>query len=270
MDEPLHFRPAHPGDYPAYAKLFVELGIDDRVPDAIRFCSKLLPRVIVAARGDAVVGYALLQVLKGTGYLRQIVVAPEARGSGVGRALMRHLAAELRTRGATGWCLNVRPDNARAIRLYESMGLGEAYRSAAIRFPWTVSAALPPTPEGVVGAPIAPDGDAAVEARFDVARGLLADSRRRGRVLVRLDEQGEPVGLAVFDPGFPGAFPFRVARPALAGALLAALAPYARPDQPTMQVVVEDDPGLFDLLITAGARVRLELLHYRGALADAG
>jgi hypothetical protein len=91
---------------------------------------------------------------------------------------------------------------------------------------------------------------------------------RRDRVLVQLrDVTCAPVGFASFDPALPGAMPFRVARPQLAGTLLAALAPHAKADW--IQVVVEDDAAVRAELIGIGSDPKLELLHYRGATSAA-
>ena len=61
--------------------------------------------------------------------------------------------------------------------------------------------------------------------------------------------------------------PFRVARPELAGTLLAALAPHARTEW--IEVVVEDDAAVRDELLGIGSHPKLELLHYRGATSAA-
>jgi len=51
----------------------------------------------------------------GTGYLDQIAVAPEARGSGLARLLLDHAKAI----SPTGLSLHVNVDNPRAVRFYE-------------------------------------------------------------------------------------------------------------------------------------------------------
>ena len=57
-----------------------------------------------------------------TGYLDQIVVAPEAWGSDVANLLM----AEARRISPSGLDLKVNADNARAIRFYEKQGFVDA------------------------------------------------------------------------------------------------------------------------------------------------
>jgi hypothetical protein len=101
-----------------------------------------------------------------------------------------------------------------------------------------------------------------------VLAGRLRIIRARGnRVIVQLrNPGGAPVGLACFDPAFPGAFPFAAARPGLAAPLLRAIAPHARPGDTSLQVVVERDDALVDALRAAGAEIRMRLVHYIGPL----
>lgn len=70
----------------------------------------------------------------------------------------------------------------------------------------------------------------------------------------------------MFDPDFPGAFPFRVAAPTLARPLLEALRPHARPGVDAVGLVVEDDDALAALLVAAGATVRARMVQYEGPL----
>jgi hypothetical protein len=94
--------------------------------------------------------------------------------------------------------------------------------------------------------------------------------RRDGRVTIQLrDAELAPVGVACFNSGFPGALPFCAARPTLAAPLLRALAPYPRPREPDLQIVIEDDAALAGALVAAGAVVRMQLLHNAGPLPEA-
>ena len=61
--------------------------------------------------------------------LYSIAVAPEARGTGIGEALLAAAERHARTRGAIAMRLEVRADNAAAQRLYERRG----YRRFGIR-----------------------------------------------------------------------------------------------------------------------------------------
>lgn len=57
-----------------------------------------------------------------TGYLREVAVAPEHRGHGIGGALIGAAARELVGRGAVLIRLHVRSGNTGALRLYERLG----------------------------------------------------------------------------------------------------------------------------------------------------
>lgn len=135
----------------------------------------------------------------------------------------------------------------------------------------------PPTPydDRVHARSIAAEDDARVESAMRLVSGQLRVTRATGdRVLMMLEERAEGTppevaGAAVFDPLFPGAFPFRVARPELALVLLRALRPYARPDDAFVGLVVEDQPAVADAFVAAGAVVRLETVHMKGSLPPA-
>lgn len=269
MISDVRIRPARPNDYETFARVFPELGSGDPTPSRERWQSELAPTTWVAERGGAFAGYCFVQFLESVGYVRHLVVAPEARRTGVGRALMEAARSEFRARGLTHWCLNVKVDNVPAIRLYQSMGLAEAYRSIALRVPWALLERLPPDDPGIDARPLTEDSEAAVEQTFDLPRGLLADVRRKpGRVLVQLTDRasGAVLGMAVFDPAFPGAFPFHVTRASLAGQLLRALAPHADRRYDFLKLLVERSPSVVSLLVGAGAEVHLETVHLRGPL----
>jgi putative acetyltransferase len=83
-----------------------------------RWRNELVPvaTIMLAERDGALVG--LVTVDPKTGYLDQIVVAPEAWGSQVAAALL----ADARRISPEGLDLKVNADNARAIRFYEKHG----------------------------------------------------------------------------------------------------------------------------------------------------
>jgi putative acetyltransferase len=82
-----------------------------------RWCGELVghARVRVAAIDDNLVGFVTVDR---TGYLDQIVVAPEAWGSGIAAALM----ADAKRLSPGGLELRVNGDNARAIGFYRKHG----------------------------------------------------------------------------------------------------------------------------------------------------
>lgn len=83
-------------------------------------------RYIVLVDGDETVrGYAGLLIVGSESDVQTIAVAPEARGGGHGRRLMRALLDESERRGAREVFLEVRADNPVARALYASLGFEE-------------------------------------------------------------------------------------------------------------------------------------------------
>jgi putative acetyltransferase len=87
-----------------------------------RWRQELIPvaHVVVAERDGRLIGFVTVDPK--TMYLDQIVVAPEAWGSGVADALL----AEAMRLSPAGLDLMVNKDNARAIRFYEKHGFAYA------------------------------------------------------------------------------------------------------------------------------------------------
>jgi ribosomal protein S18 acetylase RimI-like enzyme len=78
---------------------------------------------LVAEEAGAVVGFALAKMgHPGIGHLSDIYVVPEARRSGVGRALIREVTAQLGGEGATVLTLSVQVENHGARAAYERLG----------------------------------------------------------------------------------------------------------------------------------------------------
>ena len=259
-------RAASRTDHAAFVRLFPALEVDDPILDEAQFVETLVPTTLIAEAADgAVLGYAYYQRMKDVTYVRHLVTAPEARRQGVGRRLLGEIVARARAAGCTTWCLNVKPLNLPAIALYESLGMERAFTSKALFMAWSkVEGAGVP---GVTSHDIAPEDDARVEPPMKLMAGQLATNRvLDGRVLKRLEEDGAVVGASVFHPDFPGAYPFRAARPELALVLLRALRTHARAHHDTVNVVCEGQPDVADALIAAGATVKLDIVHLRGPL----
>lgn len=96
-------------------------------PDA--FC-------LVARHDGAVVGYALVTVMGGSptwadvarfGYVETLSVLPDARGAGIGGALLRAVEDHLATLGVVQVELTVLARNADARRFYAREGYGEDF-----------------------------------------------------------------------------------------------------------------------------------------------
>jgi ribosomal-protein-alanine acetyltransferase len=80
--------------------------------------------VLVAIRGGAIAGAAVVffHARHRVARLYSIAVAPEARGSGIGEALLAAAERDARARGRNRFRLEVRTGNAAARRLYERRG----------------------------------------------------------------------------------------------------------------------------------------------------
>jgi ribosomal protein S18 acetylase RimI-like enzyme len=77
----------------------------------------------VARRDGHAIGWVASRVFDdGRGWVEQLAVARSARGLGVGRALLLHSLAELRSRGATSLATGVQAENGKALRLYRDIG----------------------------------------------------------------------------------------------------------------------------------------------------
>jgi ribosomal-protein-alanine N-acetyltransferase len=73
-----------------------------------------------------VVSYGILSLAAGEAHILNVSVKPERQGEGLGRRMIEHLLTLARERGADTAFLEVRPSNAVAIGLYESLGFIQA------------------------------------------------------------------------------------------------------------------------------------------------
>ena len=264
-------RGARVEDYPDFQRMFVLLGVDDPVPDVRKWEEVFCPGTVVAEGTDGFVGaYMYVQRLKGTAYVRNLVVDPAWQGRQVGRRLLLGLAAELQKEGIFHWQLNVKPENVPAVRLYRRVGMERAWRSATFRGGWGWVDGLGGEgggDRGVRGVVIGAEEDGWWERAFDLPGGQIDQARSRSRRHpLGLLEEESPVGLAIFDPGFPGAFPFRVRRVSLVRPLLELMRPFARPEHDHVHVTVEDDAALQQFLVEQGATMKMEIDHYMGTI----
>ena len=256
---------ATPHDYPAYARLFPELVVPEPTPSCDVFVGRFLPRVVMLRdESGEVVGYSAWNVFGSTFHVGNVVTAPEARRRGVGKALMDDLRARARDAGCTRWYLNVKQDNAVAIRLYERCGLTIEHEGWTLDVKWDALTSLPVTPHPArVFAP-RPEDDVRLGERFRVDPARLARLREREGVVLRAIASDDVQGFAAFDPGFPGVYPIRVTRPEHARGLLDSFRSSARHDH--AQVFVEADRALADALLAAGATLHFALFRMSGAL----
>ena len=131
-------RAASPADVPTVLSLIRELAEYEREPDAVvateadliaaLFGPKPAAEAVIAEIDGGAVGFALFfhNFSTWTGkrglYLEDLYVTPEARGRGVGKALLAHLAGIALDRGCARFEWAVLDWNAPAIGFYDSIG----------------------------------------------------------------------------------------------------------------------------------------------------
>ncbi len=140
-------RPATPADLPLIAQLIRDLAVYEKLADEVRFDEAVLgqklfgPRpyaeVVIGEADGQAQGFALFfhnfSTFEGRPgiYLEDLFVRPEARGSGLGKALLAHLAALAVDRDCARLEWSVLDWNAPAIGFYQKLG-------ARLMEEWTV------------------------------------------------------------------------------------------------------------------------------------
>lgn len=134
----LSIRPASRADLPLIAQFIRDLAAYEKLSDAVRFDEAVMgeklfgerpyAEVVIGEIDGAAQGFALFfhnfstfEGLPGI-YLEDLFVRPEARGSGLGKALLSHLAALAVERGCARLEWSVLDWNAPAIGFYEKLG----------------------------------------------------------------------------------------------------------------------------------------------------
>jgi ribosomal-protein-alanine acetyltransferase len=143
---PAALRLARPSDIDRLLALENAAFSGDRIGRASfrRFLAGGTAQLIVAERRGGVAGYALVLFRRGSDKARlySVAVAPDARGAGVGVALLTAAERAAGARGCASLRLEVREDNAPAIALYRRYGFRPFARvpgyyedgAAALRF----------------------------------------------------------------------------------------------------------------------------------------
>lgn len=112
-----------------YQGYYVPMTLDPSAFHSLaRLCDYDLARSRVATVGGAPAGVAVLAVRGSRGWIGGMGVVPEARGHGLGAALMRAVLAEARGLGLRSVDLEVLVQNAPAIRIYEALGFRRTRR----------------------------------------------------------------------------------------------------------------------------------------------
>jgi GNAT superfamily N-acetyltransferase len=261
-------RPAVPRDFEAYARLHGELRVPEPLPTLERFAEELVPTISVSCDPTgAVTGYVIWRRYGPLAHVVNVVVDAAVRGQRIGERLLEHVRGQARAAGCTRWYLNVKRENAPALRLYERCGFRQELESFAMKIDWAK------LPRLDVRERLAdPSEDAAIAARFPVAPlERLANFRARGTfkpVTLRGDADAL-LGFAAFDPSFPGAATFCAASPELAASLLEAMRHHADPTIDYVRVMIEGDRPLTERVLAMGAELTFEMLWLSAAL-DSG
>jgi ribosomal-protein-alanine acetyltransferase len=119
-------REARPGDIEELARLEESAFATDRLSRRRlkALAASATAALLLARSGGRLLGYALVLTRRGSRAARlySLAVDPQSTGRGVGSRLLAAAESAARTRGATSLRLEVRVDNAAAIRLYEGKG----------------------------------------------------------------------------------------------------------------------------------------------------
>ncbi len=100
---------------------------EEKTPEMVRDAIATSPCFLVAEAGGAILGFASYdQLRRGIGYARAmehtIVLAPEARGQGVGRALLTAVEDHARVSGVGSLWAGVSGENPDGVRFHARMG----------------------------------------------------------------------------------------------------------------------------------------------------
>jgi GNAT superfamily N-acetyltransferase len=260
-------RLAEPPDFSGFQALFRTLDPHAPVPDRVRWERDFMSRTLVIDGPTGLLAYAYFDAFDEAAYVQQLVVSPEVRNTGMGRALMHAVARHLRSRGLRYWDLNVDLENTAAVRLYESLGMSPVGETTSLRFSWTLVDQLPVPSSNVLSRGVEPTEDPSLEMGFRLRHGSLDVARRKvGRHIIALFEGGTPVGLAVFAPALPSTYPLRIARAELAAPLLRSLREVADLSLDHTLVAIDDDASLVRRLVEHGAVAYLTAARYSGTL----
>ncbi len=134
----MNIRPAVPADIAIIRQLIVDLAVYEREPDAVKaseadlhaalFGARPIAEAVLAEHDGAAAGFALFFTSfstwegKGGLYLEDLFVRPEARGLGLGKALLVHLAGVAAARGFARFEWQVLDWNEPAIGFYRALG----------------------------------------------------------------------------------------------------------------------------------------------------
>ena len=151
-------RPANPNDISTIRAMVVELAVYEREPDAVKaseadlhkalFGERPIAEAVIAEHDGAAVGVAVFftnfstWVGRGGLYLEDLFVRPAARGLGIGKALLVHLAGIAVARDYARFQWQVLDWNEPAIGFYKALGAGAQDEWVTMRVEGAALAAL--------------------------------------------------------------------------------------------------------------------------------
>ena len=122
----IQVRPFHAGDEQQLVDLWLTCGLVRPVNDPYRDIALKLAQspdlLLVAERGDDLVGSVMVGYEGHRGWINYLAVRPDMQRGGPGRALMQHAELRLRDLGCPKINLQVRESNTGVIAFYEKAG----------------------------------------------------------------------------------------------------------------------------------------------------
>lgn len=100
----------------------------------------------VVLEGEQVVGYQISTANVTGGHLARLAVHPQARGQGIGYALVYHLLNEMQSRGINHVTVNTQQDNAASLAVYARAGFRQIEEQYQVYQYWV-------SPPGLVNSP---------------------------------------------------------------------------------------------------------------------
>ena len=140
-------RPAEPSDAEAIARIqnpvirdtAITFNSKEKTPEMVRQAIRECRLFLVAEDDNALLGFASYdQFRRGVGYARAmehtIVLVPEARGKGAGRALMQRLETHARAAGVGSLWAGVSGENPDGVAFHARLGFAEIARLPKVGF----------------------------------------------------------------------------------------------------------------------------------------
>jgi len=298
----LQIRSAIPSDYNGFVKLWPTLNDMNPPPLQERWEKEMMPTSLVAEHHGNnnsgttnIAGYVWWTVTGSPtpveGQIKYIMVDTSCRRQGVATALLQAVTKKFKEEyKCRRWRLHVRPENQPAVSLYRKLGLERMFGAAEVHLKWSCLSKLTwSSSEGAASSfkvadclPVgSPEEEAALESAFALPSGVFREAREfGGRIPLQLRSTASDttctatesdggqllLGCCIFDPAFPGAYPFCVTRPEFAKPLLEEMEKHHDRARDDFFLLVENQETLIEALVAAGAKVEIDLDCYSGRL----